>query len=935
MQRVVRSTLVGLLTLAGLTACGDKVTVPPPTSNAPGTVVHSVTVSPNSLNLKVGDKVTLAASVDADAGVTDRTVTWSSSNTAIATVDATGLVTAVSGGNATIIAKSKADPNVSGAAAVSVAANVPASVTLGQINQTVCDVFGGCTSVPATLNNVANQLDVTLNVDPGTQTLAGVDLIMNCGGADTVVASQNLASAATAPIAAEDANAPVTLSFNTAAFTASNGSVAFKNGNCTLKAKARLVGGTSTNSANTVALTLNNIDFVATSFTTAPSTGQNASATDATGLLWKAGSVTVTAIPVVYTAGRSVVSGSISLVNVSGQNAQGPGTAISAVGNGGTLTTLTGLTPSSGVISATFPNTTNLATAGAVGGVTDGSAVGGVGFLVTTVDNSGNVGPAANPTAANSVRLDNRAPDVTTIPPTFVPNTQNTTGGWVGTNFVFSTAAGSLTIDPLTATDAVFGIGVVGVDKNTVNTQWRPNGAGSSSFATFTNVSSLAETSNTTGSGSYDLRLQVCDALGNCSTTGTLTAFGVDLTPPFVQQVSGPSNLQVYNIGTGGPPAAVFNVADTSKTAGITASGPQTVGGIPQVLETLQSLKPSGASSSQTVCDVGVATGSAPSITCKSASLVSELAVPTTSGAGGTTSGEYTMTVTAVDQAGNTAAPISIKLYNDQVAPAVSGGVAIPQSITSGSSFTSGASDNMDVAAGNGYLNYPGVAVRIFEGGSSSPAGVTFDNVLTRTSTSSTIMTPFYRSLGNALNAIGGKPDIAGIRAIDAAGNLSVAQQVSLPPTNITAPSSAPFTNTSTVNGITSWGITAMTPNPVDSLANGNPKPVTLTATAQALNLTTASPFTSVCFYIASPTGTEGGVAGTNGSAAGELIQVGSCIGQEVTTIDGGGNRFLSYTTTWNPPKAFKGLNITVYAIGGNATADGLISAPAVLTINP
>jgi hypothetical protein len=82
------------------------------------------------------------------------------------------------------------------------------------------------------LSNVAGQLDVTLNVDPGTQTITGVDLIMNCGGADTVVATQNLGSADKAPIAAEESNAPVTLSFNTAAFTAANGSVAFKNGAC-------------------------------------------------------------------------------------------------------------------------------------------------------------------------------------------------------------------------------------------------------------------------------------------------------------------------------------------------------------------------------------------------------------------------------------------------------------------------------------------------------------------------------------------------------------------------------------------------------------------------------------------------------------------------------------------------------------------------------
>jgi hypothetical protein len=415
------------------------------------------------------------------------------------------------------------------------------------------------------------------------------------------------------------------------------------------------------------------------------------------------------------------------------------------------------------------------------------------------------------------------------------------------------------------------------------------------------------------------------------------TAFGVDLTPPFITQVSGPTNLSVFNIGTGAPANAVFNVQDTSKTSGVTASGPQTVGGIPQVLETLQSLKPSGSSSSQTVCDVGTATGSAPSVTCKSATLVSELAVPTTSATAGT-NGEYTMVITAVDQAGNTAAPITSKIYFDNAPPTISGGVAIPQSIVAGSSFTSGATDNMDVAAGNGYLDYPTSAglsaqYHVFEGGTASPVGATFDNVLTRSSTASTVLTPFYRSLGNVLNTTGPKPDVAGIRAIDAAGNLALAQVVALPPTNITAPSSAPFTNTSLVNGIQSWAVTAVAPlvaGVVDSSANGNPVPVTITATAQALNLTTASPFSgggSVCFYVASPTGTEGGVAGLGGSATGELIQIGSCVGTEVTTIDGSGNRFLSYSTTWAAPKAFKTSTATVYAIGNNPSGDGFITA--------
>src|SRR5437763_631389 len=51
MQRVVRSTLVGLLTVAGLTACGDKITVPPQTTTPVGTVVHSVTLSPASVTV--------------------------------------------------------------------------------------------------------------------------------------------------------------------------------------------------------------------------------------------------------------------------------------------------------------------------------------------------------------------------------------------------------------------------------------------------------------------------------------------------------------------------------------------------------------------------------------------------------------------------------------------------------------------------------------------------------------------------------------------------------------------------------------------------------------------------------------------------------------------------------------------------------------------
>src|SRR6185369_2714519 len=118
MQRVVRSTLVGL-SLIGLAACGDKVTnIGDTTTPVTQEQVTAVTVVPGNVQLAVGGTASLVATVTATPGITDRTVTWSSSNTAVATVSATGVVTGVTAGTAAIVATSKADAKVSGAAAV-------------------------------------------------------------------------------------------------------------------------------------------------------------------------------------------------------------------------------------------------------------------------------------------------------------------------------------------------------------------------------------------------------------------------------------------------------------------------------------------------------------------------------------------------------------------------------------------------------------------------------------------------------------------------------------------------------------------------------------------------------------------------------------------------------------------------------------------------
>ena len=91
----------------------------PSTGGAPG--VARVVVSPASLRLDLnGTKSsTLTASVAASGGAAT-TVTWTSSNAAVATVNASGMVTAIAVGNATITATSTVDGTKKGMCSINV-----------------------------------------------------------------------------------------------------------------------------------------------------------------------------------------------------------------------------------------------------------------------------------------------------------------------------------------------------------------------------------------------------------------------------------------------------------------------------------------------------------------------------------------------------------------------------------------------------------------------------------------------------------------------------------------------------------------------------------------------------------------------------------------------------------------------------------------------
>lgn len=896
MQRVVRLSFVGLLAIASasITACGDKVTVPPPA--ATDSVVHSVTVSPPSANMNVGDKVQFGASVDAGAGISDRTVKWSSSNSAVATVDQTGLVTAVAAGTASILATSNANTQVSGAAVVTVSAGTPAALSFSSFTQTQCDPFTGvCNTAAANLNNVANQLDVNVNLDAGTQKVTEVDLIMNCGGADTIVAKQTFASADVAPEVEASASV-IDLPVNTAAFNATSGAPAFKNGACTLKTQAVVAGGKIVANASQ-GITLNNIDGVIVVTTNSGNT-----ANDAVGAPWKSGNVTVAATPVLY-SGRTAATVSITL----------PGANVAA--------TQTVPASSTGTTSATWsassssgPNVKGLTLAG----LADANGVRAViNPSVGLIDSQGNsitTLPQLNSISQSGIRIDNQAPDITTWPVVYTANTQNTSANWVGANFTFTKA---ITLNANTKADNS------GVDVVTFTTQWSPTGAGT--WTTFSDVKTLTETSTSTV---YDLRVVVCDKLNNCSNSPVLTQFGVDLTAPTASTVSGPANNEIDGIGQAISATAVaVSATDPQGAGGVTGSG---FGATPVVVsETRLWPKTIPGTDQQTTCVIGTqatdGTCSAPA----DSGLTFNIAT--------TSPGQYALTYMVVDQAGNSSGSVALNYYLDQTnAPSMTGGISIPASITVGSAFTASGTDDMDFASVNARLTYPGLGADIMIPGTSSATGVAFDNTLTRASTATVTLNAqqFYRTLtgasGAAVVLAATKPSQIGIRGVDAANNLSTADVATFPATNISTPAGTPYTFGTDLADFE----VAVSPASVSNGTGTGAKSTTITATVTAIDLAHSTPFTQVCFYTQNQSGAEGAQGdAVTGGVGGELVLIGCTSTNNVTQTTT--TKTITYSITWDPSAKYgTSQTLPIFAVGVNATQDALFQGtPASLTL--
>ena len=97
----VTAVAPGLAVIIVTTVDGGKIATCAVTVTNPAVPVQSVSLDKTTLDLNVGENATLVATVLPE-NADDKSVTWSSSNTAVATVDATGKVTAVAAGEAVI-----------------------------------------------------------------------------------------------------------------------------------------------------------------------------------------------------------------------------------------------------------------------------------------------------------------------------------------------------------------------------------------------------------------------------------------------------------------------------------------------------------------------------------------------------------------------------------------------------------------------------------------------------------------------------------------------------------------------------------------------------------------------------------------------------------------------------------------------------------------
>ena len=248
--------------------------------------IASVDVAPPSVSVKVGNKVTLTATVrDASGAIlTDRPLAWVSSNTSVATVSETGSVTANAVGSATISATAGGK---TGSATVTVTAVPIASVTVSPPSLTISP--GQTATLTATMTDASGGALTGRTVawtssstSVATVSAAGVVTAIAPGSATITATSEGMSGTAAVTVAAT----PVaTVDVNPTTATLIRGetvnlSVVLKDAGGTVLTD-RVVTWTSSNNAVAIVSTAGVVNGVAPGSATITATSEGRSATAA------------------------------------------------------------------------------------------------------------------------------------------------------------------------------------------------------------------------------------------------------------------------------------------------------------------------------------------------------------------------------------------------------------------------------------------------------------------------------------------------------------------------------------------------------------------------------------------------------------------------------------------------------------------------------
>jgi hypothetical protein len=632
--------------------------------------VRGVTVSPSNAVIKPGETVGLVANVDADAGVA-RTVTWTSSNTAVATVSTTGVVTGVTPGVATITAASTAATSVTGSAAVTVRQPLPATISIQNITLT------GTAGQTANNNNIVGSIDVNMNVDPGEQVVQRVEVLID----GTVACTQNLSGAQSEALRIAAAfegveDVVVSCQVNTAAFSATTGVASFFNGPHTISARAIIAGGSDVATPSTP-LIFNNQSGVTAVVTNTNAPDPNAAIDPRTGLQWIGGSITINFVGVSYVSGTTISgvactvfgkSAPATLTNGTGSIAYAEGTTYSTTnaGIGNYLTPPASATTGESITcgSATLSNGSSLTTTSGSVLLNYGSplnpTIGGNAAMpvlqLVRVDNTAPGATSANGVAQKVIDFSAGTGVVDTVRAPWVNSTTSLLPAATGSSFnVLGLPSLAVLNAPVTAGADI----EEGVDAITVSV-WvpaaggsLPTTGGSCNVTGLTSVTTGSQLAETTVSSAFPVRIVMRDALGNqfCYSLGAFggaTAIGADFTAP-TGTITGPAANTGYN-ASGLVPGWAVTASDNA--SGFTAT---------PLRVTMNRLNANNTTS----CVIN--TGGS----CTGGSTAAQ---PLTfSGTGGsTTDGYYTTSITLTDAAGNSVQLVNAQLNElDAVAPVV------------------------------------------------------------------------------------------------------------------------------------------------------------------------------------------------------------------------------------------------------------------------